>query len=185
MIDDTITITKGRPNRQGDEKDFSGPDGTYPVMLTSVGDPVEETSRQPRTLKSGKPDPRDDGKWIYRDWTVAIESGDFEGQVLDVRASVRSTGPKSKQYGIIAAFLGRTPAEGENISIRDLVGRSALAQILTKEGTDYPYVANLMAAPVSSRVAQAQATSASISARQASAPAASPQQPAAEAPLPF
>ena len=25
----TITITAGRPNREGEEKDFSGPDGTY------------------------------------------------------------------------------------------------------------------------------------------------------------
>lgn len=143
---DTITITAGRPGREGTEKDFAGPDGTYPVALVSVSDVIEEVSRQPRTNANGKPDPRDDGKWVYRIWTVAIEDGEYENQVLDLRANARSTGPKSKQYGIIAAFLGRVPAVGEAVNLKDLAGRSALASILTND-SDYPYIDKLMAAP--------------------------------------
>jgi hypothetical protein len=34
----TITITAGRPNREGEERDFAGPEGTYPVTLVAVSD---------------------------------------------------------------------------------------------------------------------------------------------------
>lgn len=33
-----ITITAGRPNREGEERDFAGPDGTYPVTLIIFSD---------------------------------------------------------------------------------------------------------------------------------------------------
>ena len=61
----TITITAGRPNRQGDEKDFSGPDGTYTATLVAVSEPVTE--------KSSLADAKGDGTWTYRTWTFAIE----------------------------------------------------------------------------------------------------------------
>ena len=138
---DTITITAGRPNRQGDEKDFAGPDGTYTVTLAAVSEPVTE--------KSSMADAKGDGTWTYRVWTLAIDGGEYDGQVLDVRANARSTGPKSKQYKFIAAFVGRTPPPGTTIDIqKHLVGRQALAQILTNEN-DYPYVEALMSLPPS------------------------------------
>ena len=100
----TITITAGRPNRQGDEKDFSGPDGTYTVTLVAVSDEVTE----PSTLADAK----GDGTWTYRVWTFAIDGGECDGQVIDKRVNARSTGPKSKQFGLVAAFVGRTPTGG-------------------------------------------------------------------------
>ena len=141
----TITITAGRPNRQGDEKDFAGPDGTYPVTLVAVSDPITEQSSQP------KKGPNDDGTWTYRVWTMAIDGGtEYDGQVIDLRANARSTGPKSKQYGLIAAFVGRTPPVGTTIDIqKHLVGRRALAYIATNEN-DFPFVDKVMALPVSS-----------------------------------
>jgi hypothetical protein len=136
---DTITITAGRPNREGDEKDFSGPDATYTVTLSAVSEPITE--------KSSMADAKGDGTWTYRVWTLAIDGGPFDGQVIDVRANARSTGPKSKQYKFIAAFVGRTPPPGTTIDIqKHLVGRQALASILTNEN-DYPYVETLMALP--------------------------------------
>ena len=33
----TITITAGRPNRDGDERDFAGPDGTYTFCAQPEG----------------------------------------------------------------------------------------------------------------------------------------------------
>ena len=71
----TITITAGRPNRQGDEKDFSGPDGTYTATLVAVSEPVTE--------KSNMADAKGDGTWTYRTWTFAIGP---DGEVLDTRA---------------------------------------------------------------------------------------------------
>ncbi len=168
MTDDTITISAGRPNRQGDAEDFSGPDGTYPVILSSISDPFEADSRFSKS-----------GKDTYRLFTFAFENDDNLGEVLDKRVRTGSTGPKSTQFEIIAALLGRTPATNEVIRLPDLIGRGALAKIVTNDN-DWPTIASLMAAP---RTAAAQA----MSARLASAPAAAPaQQPAAEAsPLPF
>jgi hypothetical protein len=137
----TITITAGRPNRQGDEKDFSGPDGTYTVTLVAVSDEVTE--------KSTLADAKGDGTWTYRTWTFAIDGGEYDGQVIDLRANARSTGPKSKQFGLVAAFVGRTPPVGASIDIqKHLVGRQALASILTNDN-DYPYVDKVMALPAS------------------------------------
>ena len=154
----TITITAGRPNRQGDEKDFSGPDGTYPVVLVAVSD--EDTE------KSTLADAKGDGTWTYRTWTFAIDGGEYDGQVIDKRVNARSTGPKSKQFGLVAAFVGRTPPVGASIDIqRHLVGRQALASILTNDN-DYPYVDKVMALPA-----------------QAAAPVVAPA-PAAAAPAP-
>jgi hypothetical protein len=136
---DTITITAGRPNRQGDERDFSGPDGTYTVTLAAVSEPVTE--------KSSMADAKGDGTWTYRTWTLAVDGGANDGEVIDVRANARSAGPKSKQYGMIAAFVGRTPTVGAEVDIqRHLVGRQALASIKTND-SDYPYVDAVMALP--------------------------------------
>ena len=135
----TITITAGRPNRQGEEKDFAGPDGTYTVILVAVSDEVTE--------KSTLADAKGDGTWTYRTWTMAIDGGEYDGQVIDMRANSRSTGPKSKQFGLVAAFVGRTPPAGASIDIqKHLVGRQALASILTNDN-DYPYVDKVMALP--------------------------------------
>ena len=106
----TITITAGRPNREGDEKDFSGPDGTYTVTLVAVSDEVTE--------KSTLADAKGDGTWTYRVWTFAIDGGEYDGQVIDKRVNARSTGPKSKQFGLVAAFVGRTPPVGASIDIQ-------------------------------------------------------------------
>lgn len=136
---DTITITKGRPNRQGDERDFAGPDGTYEMTLVTVSEPVTE--------KSNLPDAKN-GEWTYRTWTFAVsDGGEFDGQVLDVRANARSTGPKSKQYGVIVALFGRTPPPDTVIDIqRHLVGRSCYAQILTNDN-EFPFIASFMPLP--------------------------------------
>jgi hypothetical protein len=137
----TITITAGRPNRQGDEKDFAGPDGTYTVTLTAVSDVITE--------KSNLADAKGDGTWSYRVWTLAIDGGEFDGQVIDIRANAGSSGPKSKQYGLVSAFVGRTPPVGTQIDIqKHLVGRQALAYIATND-SDYPYVDKVMALPAS------------------------------------
>src|SRR5690348_9192709 len=66
---DTITISKGRPNRQGNEKDFSGSDGVYQVILGSVSDPYEADSRFSKT-----------GKGTYRDFTFIFENPENEGE---------------------------------------------------------------------------------------------------------
>jgi hypothetical protein len=132
----TITITAGRPNRQGDEKDFSGPDGTYTATLAAVSEPVTE--------KSSLADAKGDGTWTYRTWTFAMEP---DGEVLDTRANPRSAGPKSRQYGIIAALVGRTPTVGAVVDIqRHLVGRLCLVSIETNDN-DYPYIKTFMALP--------------------------------------
>lgn len=133
----TVTITGGKPNRQGDEKDFTGPDGTYPVVLIAISDEVTQKS----TAATAKSD-----TWTYRVWTIAIDSGPHMGEVMDIRASSSSTGPKSKQYGLIAAFAGRTPPEGTDVNLDKLIGRQALAAIATNEN-DYPYVDKVMAMP--------------------------------------
>jgi hypothetical protein len=135
----TITITAGRPNREGGEKDFSGPDGTYPVTLVAVSDEVTE----PSSLADAK----GDGTWTYRTWTFAIEGGEYDGQVIDLRANARSSGPTSKQFGLVAAFVGRTPPVGASIDIqRHLVGRQALASIVTNEN-GFPKVDKVLALP--------------------------------------
>ena len=133
----TITITAGRQNRQGDEKDFSGPDGTYPVVLIAISDEVTEKSKG----INAKSD-----TWTYRVWTIAMDTGPYEGEVMDIRASSTSTGPKSKQFGLISAFAGETPSTGTDVDLDRLVGRRALAAILTNEN-DWPYVDKVMALP--------------------------------------
>lgn len=136
----TITITAGRPNRGGEEKDFAGPDGTYPVTLVAVSDEITE--------KSTLADAKGDGTWTYRIWTLAVDGGEYDGQVIDLRANARSTGPKSKQFGLVSAFVGRNPPVGASIDIqKHLVGRQALASILTNDN-DYPFVDKVMALPV-------------------------------------
>lgn len=134
-----ITITAGRPNRQGDEQDFTGPDGSYLATLITVTDPI--------TAKSSMADAKGDGTWTYRDWTFAMDGGQFDGQVLDVRANAGSSGPKSKQFAIIAALIGRTPPVGAQIDIQaHLVGRQCLLGIKTND-SDYPYADTFMAVP--------------------------------------
>jgi hypothetical protein len=174
MTDDTITITKGRRERQGDEKDFNGPDDTYPVILSSVSDPYEADSQY------GK-----DGKGLFRDLTFAFENPENEGQVLDKRINAKSTSEKSAQFEVASALLGRTLAVGETFKWSDLIGRSCLASVKTND-KDYPFFASFMALPKTTpraRVERAQEVSASIESRQA-VPAA-PEQPKEAASLPF
>ena len=137
MSDDVITITPGRQPRPPGENDFSGPDGTYPVILIRVSDAITEPS-------SGQYA----GDYVYRVWTLAIDTPgrEYDGQVLDTRATVKAS-QSSKQYGLISAFLGRGPAVGEQLSLsRDLVGRGALADIRTNDA-GYPQIFAVMAAP--------------------------------------
>jgi hypothetical protein len=132
----TITITAGRPIRPGDEKEFSGADGTYTVTLVAVTEPV--------TAKSNLADAKGDGTWTYRDWTFAIEPA---GEVIDVRVNARSAGPKSRQFGIIAALVGRTPTVGAEVDIqKHLIGRQCLVSIRTNDN-DFPYVEAFMSLP--------------------------------------
>jgi len=146
---DTITISAGRPARDGGEKDFAGPDGTYEMTLVTVSEPTTEKSSI--ELKRG------DGTWTFRDWTFAVsDGGEYDGQVLDLRANAKSTGPKSKQFEIIVALFGRTPPVGTEIDVqRHLVGRSCLCRIATRDGTDFPYVAGLVPLPAISSPAPA------------------------------
>lgn len=172
MTDDTITITRGRPERQGNEKDFSGPDDTYPVILSSVSDPFEAESRFSK-----------DGKGTYRLLTFAFENAENEGEVLDKRVNAKSTSEKSAQFEIASALLGRTLAVGETFKWSDLVGRSCLASVKTNDN-DYPTFASFIASPKTTpkaRIEQAQAVSASIESRQMPA---QPAQPIAPAPQP-
>ena len=146
---DSITITAGRPNRTGAEKDFSGPDGSYELILSAVSAPVTE--------RSTMPDAKGDGTWTHRTWTFAInDGGEFDGQVIDLRANAGSAGPKSKQYGIVTALAGKAPPVGTTIEIPKLVGRRCLGQIATND-SDYPYIATLMPLPASRRAAPAPA----------------------------
>lgn len=151
----TITFKAGRRERQDDYKDFSGPDGVYRMTLVSVSAPYEADSSFTKT-----------GKQTYRDWVLAIsDGGPHDGEVLDIRATV-STSDKSKQYEIVSALIGRSPALGVEVDIdRHLVGRDALANIQTNDN-DFPYIKALMPAP------------------QAAAPAAQPAPAPAPAPVP-
>ena len=136
----TITITAGR-EREGDENDFSGEDGTYPVILVRVGEPVTE----PSTMAES-------GSWTYRRWTFAIDGGQHDGQVIEARASTKSS-PKSKQFQIVSALFGKVPPVGTQIDIqKHLVGRSALVSVLTNDN-GYPYIAGFMASPGGGRAA--------------------------------
>lgn len=167
----TITITAGRQNRQGDEKDFSGPDGTYPVVLIAISDEVTEKSKG----VNAKSD-----TWTYRVWTIAIDTGPNEGEVMDIRASSNSTGPKSKQFGLISAFAGKTPSTGTDVDLDRLIGRRALASILTNEN-DYPYVDKVMALPQTGAPAPAPAPAPAVVERAAAVAAAA----AIDSELPF
>jgi hypothetical protein len=160
----TITITAGRPNRQGEEKDFSGPDGTYTATLVAVSEPVTE--------KSSLADDKGDGTWTYRTWTFAIEP---DGELLDSRANARSAGPKSRQYEIVAALVGRTPTIGAEVDIqRHLVGRQCLVNIQTND-KEFPYIKSFMALPPTRAAAPAPVA----------APVAAPAAAAAGDDLPF
>lgn len=136
----TITITAGRPDRGGDTKDFAGPDGTYTASLIAVSEPVTE--------KSNLADAKGDGTWTYRDWSFAIDDdSEWAGQIISVRANARSTGPRSKQYKMVAALVGRTPPAGAEIDIeRHLVGRQCLVSIGTNDN-GYPVADVFMALP--------------------------------------
>lgn len=134
MSTGTITITAGR-EREGNENDFAGSDGTYPVILVRVSEPVTEQSTMSES-----------GSWTYRRWTFAIDGGEHDGQVLEARASTKAS-PKSKQFQIISALFGKVPPVGTTIDIqKHLVGRSALVSVLTNDN-GYPYIAGFMAAP--------------------------------------
>ena len=112
----------------------------YTVRLGT--DPADEITEQ-----SSLADAKGDGTWTYRIWTFAIDGGEYDGQVIDMRANARSSGPKSKQFGLVAAFVGRTPPVGASIDIqRHLVGRQALASIVTSDN-GYPKVDKVMALP--------------------------------------
>lgn len=132
MTDDTITITRGRPNRDGNEKDFSGQDGVYPVILASVSDPYEADSRFSKT-----------GKGEFRDLTFAFENPENEGEVLEKRINAKSTSEKSAQFEVASALLGRSLAIGETFKWSELVGRSCQALVGTNEN-DYPVIKSLM-----------------------------------------
>jgi hypothetical protein len=89
-------------------------------------------------------DAKGDGTWTYRTWTFAIEP---EGELLDSRANARSAGPKSRQYEIIAALVGRTPTIGAEVDIqRHLVRRQCLVNIQTND-KEFPYIKSFMALP--------------------------------------
>lgn len=127
-----ITVTQGR--REGD---FSGPDGSYNVILTDVSEAVTEVA------KGG---PNAGEEYTYRTWTFAIEDGEFEGQIIDARTS-NASGPKSKMYGFLTAlFGGKAPPPGTQLEKSQIVGRSAIAMIGSNDG-GYPIITGLAAAP--------------------------------------
>lgn len=166
---DSIIITAGRPNRQPGDRDFAGPDGTYPVTLVAISDPITEKSTQPPK------GPNDDGMYTYRIWTLAIDDGsEHDGQVIDMRANVGSTGPKSKQYALVAGFSGAVPPIGAVIELPKLIGRRALALIQTNEN-DYPYVHTVLPLPAERNApAQAPAQAPEPAPEPAPAPTATP-----------
>ena len=91
-----------------------------------------------------------DGTWTYRDWTLAIDGGAHDGQLIDIRANARVAGPASKQYALISGFLGRTPEVGEVINVRTLIGREAFAKIVSTDA-GWPKVETVIAKPQTTR----------------------------------
>ena len=129
-----ITIGAGGPPPEEDV-----PDGTYPLMLTEIGDWREVTIRQGERA----------GQSTYlRDWQFKVnDSGPYAGRQVRTSASAAS-GPKSKQYGLIVALNnGKPPAVGEKFNVDDLVGRVALGKVVHDDG-GYPKVDALLAMPV-------------------------------------
>jgi len=128
-----ITIGAGGPSPEDDVAD-----GTYPLMLTEIGDWREVTIRQGD--RAGE-------KTYLRDWQFKVTDGEFAGRGARTSASA-AAGPKSKQYGLIVALNGgKPPAVGEKFNVDDLVGRVALGKVIHDDG-GYPKVDALLAMPV-------------------------------------
>lgn len=126
MSDDFFTVTAGAPQVDIDP-------GVYEVTLVEIS--------EIRTIfpQSGP----NAGKEVnLRDWTFALEDG------TEIRGSASTaSGPKSKAYAWITAFLGGTPpAIGQAIKFDQLIGREALATIEMDEG-GWPKIRNLSAKP--------------------------------------
>jgi hypothetical protein len=129
-----ITIGAGGPPPEDDV-----PDGTYPLMLTEIGE------WRPVTIRQGE---RAGQETYLRDWFFKVNDGSqFAGKSVRTSASAAS-GPKSKQYGLIVALNGgKAPAVGEKFNVDDLVGRVALGKVIHDDG-GYPKVDALLAMPV-------------------------------------
>lgn len=108
---------------------FAGPAldaGTYPdAELRSVEPFVIEQEGETRDLLR---------------WTFAVGDAKVEG------VTSRANGPKSKQYGYVAALLGRAPVPGERVAIGDLIGRRVVVQV-ELNAAGYAKVAAVLPAP--------------------------------------
>jgi len=148
---DTITVTQAKPQREANEGEYTGPDGTRSAMLIRVSDPVTE----PSTM--GKK-----STWTHRTWFFAIDDqSEFDGQVLDSRISVTSSNSdKSKQYEAINALAGKTVPVGVELSIsRHLVNRSCYIRIESNDN-GFPVIRSFMAKPETGSPVQAPAPAA-------------------------
>ncbi len=116
---------------------FPGPAGVYPVILVSIGEP------ESITLKQG-PDAGTSVK--VRPWVFAVEAGEFEGEEIKASTSM-ATSPSSKAFSWITALLGKAPAIGDKLDFKQLVGRSALANMQPND-RGYIGIAGLMGVPV-------------------------------------
>jgi hypothetical protein len=131
-----FTIASGRRVREGDEQDYSGPDGVFTLKLVRISEPITEAS----TFSES-------GEWTFRRWTFAVEGGEHDGQVLDLRYSWSGKPSKrSNTFQLLTALLGREPEAGDVMDDKDLIGKECLGQVATNE-RDYPYIKQLMPAP--------------------------------------
>jgi hypothetical protein len=132
-----FTIASGRRVREGDEKDYSGPDGVFTLKLVRISEPITEASSFSES-----------GEWTFRRWTFAVEGGENDGEVLDLRYSWSGKPSKrSNTFQLLTALLGREPEAGDVMDDADLIGRECIGQIATND-RDYPYIKQLMPAPL-------------------------------------
>lgn len=130
-----IVIGAGGPPPEDDVAD-----GTYPLILTEIGE------WRPVTIRQGD---RAGQQTHLRDWTFRVNAtgNQYDGRTVRSSASAAS-GPKSKQFGFIVALNGgKEPAVGQKFDVDELVGRMALGKVYHDDG-NYPKVDTLIAMPV-------------------------------------
>lgn len=154
------------------EGGFTGPPGTYPVILAKIEGPKTITAKRGPTAGQSSD--------IY-DWTFVVVGGEYEDAEIDATSSTAS-GPKSKLYSFLTALLGgQAPQAGQTFELADLKGRMALATVVREE-SGWAKIAQLSAMPVQYMQQQfAQVTGAPVAAPPAP-PAYAPPQAAPAAP---
>lgn len=168
---DEITIGASGPTPEEDVAD-----GTYPVMLVSIGEP--ETVDTPGGITA---------TWTFRRWTFRINQtgSPYDGRTLESGLSL-ATGERSNQFGYITALTGGVkPAVGQKFGFNDLIGRMALATVHHPKEGGFPKILSLGAMPAYMLQQQFAATTGAPVAPAAPAAAPVAAAPAATDDLPF